>query len=263
MSRDLPELLSFIRVGIKLGQRSPGGFRQGEQAAPRHAGYYWQPDGLCESLHDIGFVLHPSAVEDDARNARDALVEVPYALQYVVRRVYRHELAGCDKIYAVGVLIPQGDCEPAADHVAQHIIELHAEIHLVYSEVLQCIKGAQDASPGAPYAGFGPSSLDAPDTPHAVQHYVLKTSVVRCGPSYVVKYGGLFLAVQEKAGRIVLGVASYLQYLLPQTCQEIGDVGGYSGFAYPALSVHGHLNQYRTSLLNTHDIGSMPSQRTF
>ena len=103
-------------------------------------------------LHCISEVAHPPVligqvppVNDKPRHSEPPFFKIPDAPEDVVGRVRGHEFARCHDVDEIGVLFPQGDREPAADHVAKHVVKGHVVAVGADAQGFEKVEGAQDA----------------------------------------------------------------------------------------------------------------------
>ena len=235
--RDRIQLSGDIGIGEHLADRLAGGFRIREHPVPGHGPDDLHSRGIGEPADYALLPVHPAAVEDQSYDTALAGVEVGDPLHDVVRGVERHELARCHQYYPVGVLRPQRDGEPPADHVSQDIVDADVGADAVHSQLLQGVEGCQYPAPSASYPGLRASGLHAQDPSAAFDDHIVQPPLGQGRGADVVQHGGLGPPAEEQPRRIVLRIAAHLHDLHPSGREREGDVRRHRGLADAAFPV--------------------------
>ena len=250
---DLVHALRYLRLRVHLPDGVAVGLGVPERVVPGYHRYHRDPGRGGEPPHALLLAVDSAGVEDHAEDAGLPGVEVGQSFHDVVGRVHRHELPGGDEYHRVRVFPPQRDREPSADHVAEHVVDLHVDVHRVRPELLEGVEGRQDPTSSASYPRLGPSGLGADNSPGARLDDVLQLPAENRGGANVVQDGGLGPSAQKEAGGVVLGVASDLHDLLAAAREGERDVGGHGRFADAALAVDSDLEHMMHFGLSIHD----------
>ncbi len=180
-------------------------------------------------------------VGDDAAKQGAALVRIGLnAPEQVVGGVDGHEVGGGDGEDVFGDALAHRHGEPAADDVAEHVVNHHVEVEvLVHVLLLQELDGGDDAAPGATDARLRAARLDAVDAAEPFENGVVG---VNSGVfAQQIEHRGNVLAAAQGVGRIRLGVAAELHDLQAGLGERSADVRGGRRLADAPFAVNGDL----------------------
>jgi len=165
---------------------------------------------LAELLDHLSFLVDLTAVADDAAQAHAAGIGVLHdALADVVGGVHGHHLAGADDVDFLGLAVADRHGEPAADNVAEDVVEgvVQVFVVLVGAELFEQVDGGDDAAAGATDARLRAAGFRAHDAAEAFLEDGIEFDVLAF-LTQGVEDGLLRQAVQEQAGGVGFGVAT-------------------------------------------------------
>src|SRR6266498_560184 len=199
-----------------------------------------RPELPRERLDEVGLAVGVAGVADESGEpdlpGRGVLED---ALGDVVGRVHGHHLAGDHDVDLLRLALADRHRKPAADHVAQHVVEDEVQVGRVGALLLEEVDGGDDAAAGAADPRLRAARLDAlhgavPDLEHVAEVEVLHRAAI---PDEI-HHRRLRLRVQDEAGGVGLRIAADDHHLLAERGEARDGVLRRRGLADPALAVN-------------------------
>ena len=123
----------------------------------------------------LGLLVGVPAVADKAAEPHTAALSVLQdAAGNVVRRVHGHHLARGHDVDLLGLAFPDRHGKPAADHVAENVVEHEVRVIAVGAVLFKKIDGCDHAAARAAHARLRPARLGALDVLETVQQHLVE-----------------------------------------------------------------------------------------
>ena len=128
---------------------------------------------LRKTFDQRGRGIVVATVEKQARETSLLAIVAVHAAQNIVGRVDRHVFFTGDEKDRVGVFVTQGNAEPAADHIAQDVVENDIELVGIHLQFLKQFEGSDDSTSRTTDTGSRAPGFNTQDAAKAFVQNVL------------------------------------------------------------------------------------------